>query len=315
MSFVQWDIDEGLLNSPAITNRNLFAQKLALQSDSEIINQYAGLSPENIENEFSQIFEIVKNLNIELKGIGLELGAGVGVLSAVAINCWPKIKQCYALEIVPKVIELLQPRAVKYIAKERSDKIIGVLGSFDKMNVKDKFFDFCIEYASLHHSNDLFQTLSEVARVLKPGAPLIAIDRAHSNKISDTQLKFMLDVQYSLEWKLRNGYSSSALSRAENGEHEIRMREWLEIFESTGFEMIRSIQLRPIGWKAFKYKVILLLPFTLRRLLAIYPSRTRPDWTEIFWHIRGLLLGRYTSSGLFLPAPKEHTLFILRKRP
>lgn len=311
---IKWAIDESLLRSPAITNRDLFAQTLAAQSDEALITQYAGLTPEQIEQEFGEIFEIVRDLGFRLEGAGLELGAGVGVLSAVAINHWPDVRQCYALEVVPKVIELLQPRAVRHIAKERSDKVVGVLGSFDDMAVPDGFFDFCIEYASLHHSDDLVRTLRETARVLKPGAPLVAIDRAHFDGVAQEQLRFMLDVQYSKEWKRRNGYADAPLSRAQNGEHEIRMKEWLTAFDATGFEVVRRIELRPTGWKVLKYKTILMLPFALRRALGLYPSRVRPSWAEIFWLLGGLF-GADRLSSIYLPAAKEHTLFIVRKRP
>ncbi len=310
---IKWNVDEGLLHSPAITNRDLFAQTLAAQSDGDLITQYAGLTPVQIEQEFGEIFEIVRDLGFRLGGTGLELGAGVGVLSAVAINRWPDIRECYALEVVPKVIELLQPRAVRHIAKEHADKVVGVLGSFDDMDVSDGFFDFCIEYASLHHSDDLMRTLRETARVLKPGSPLVAIDRAHYDGVSDEQLRFMLDVQYSAEWKRRNGYVDSPLSRAQNGEHEIRMKEWLAAFAATGFEVVRCIELRPTGWKAMRYKAALMLPFALRRVLGIYPSRVRPAWAEIAW-LLGRLLGAGRRSAAYLPAAKEYTLFIARKR-
>jgi len=311
---ITWKINEDLLRSPAITNRDLFAQTLSVQSDESLITQYAGLTTSQIEKEFGEIFDIVREHGFLLEGTGLELGAGVGVLSAVAVNCWSGIRQCYALEVVPKVIELLQSRAVSHIAKEKSKKVVGVLGSFDDMNVPDGFFDFCIEYASLHHSDNLEKTLSETARVLKPGAPLVAIDRAHYDTVSDKQLRFMLNVQYSTKWKLCNGYADAPLSRAENGEHEIRMSEWLSAFSSTGFEVVRCIELRQTGWKALRYKLALMLPFELRKLIGLYPSRVRPAWAEIFW-LLGSLLSAGQRSDTYLPAAKEHTLFIARKRP
>ncbi|MDD5389717.1 MAG: class I SAM-dependent methyltransferase [Gallionellaceae bacterium] len=311
---ITWDIDESLLSSPAITNRNLFAQTLASQSAEVIITQYAGLTPQQIEQEFSEIFAIVRDLGIDLHGTGLELGAGVGVLSAVAVNCWPDIEQLYALEVVPKVIELLQPQTVRHIAPATADKILGVLGSFDDMRVPDGHFDFCIEYASLHHSDDLLRTLRETARTLKPGAPLIAIDRAHYDGVSGEQLRFMLDVHYSAEWKRRNGYSDAPLSRARNGEHEIRMREWLAAFAATGFEVVRRVELRPTGWRQLRYKTALMLPFRLRRTLGLHPSRVRPAIAELIWLAAGLL-GWSAGSNTYLPAAKEHTLFIARKRP
>ena len=124
----------------------------------------------------------------------------------------------------------------------------------------------------------------------------------------------MLDVHYSATWKRRYGYSDAPLSRAQNGEHEIRMKEWLAAFDSTGFEVVRRIELRPTGWRALRYKTALMLPFTMRRALGLHPSRVRPALAELAWLAAGLL-GLSPSSNTYLPAAKEHTLFITRKRP
>ena len=310
---IRWTIDEKLLNSPAITNRNLYAEKLASTSEEAIITQYVGLTPNQVSQEFGAIFKIVNDLGLCMKGTGLELGAGVGVLSAVAINNSAEIEQCYAVEIVQKVLELLQPRAVRHIAGEKANKVLSVLGSFDAMEVPDAFFDFCVEYASLHHSDNLVRTLRETARVLKPGAPLVAIDRAHLDGVSDAQLRFMLDVRYSASWKARNGYAELELRREENGEHEIRLREWLAAFEMSGFEVVRIIELRKTGLATFSRKIILMLPFALRRLIRVMPSRVRPSWSELFWLFGSLIGVRHTNS-IFMKADREHTCFILRKK-
>ena len=310
---IKWTCDPNILRSPAITNRDLYAIKLSLESDEEIISRYAGLNVAEVKREFGEIFSIVKKNNLKLEGVGIELGAGLGVLSATMLNHCPDVKKCYALEIVPKVVELLQPRTVKHIAKENSSKVVSVLGSFDNIEVPDGYFDFCIEYASLHHSDNLINTLNEVARSLKSGAPLVAIDRAHINEVSADQLQLMLNVQYTDAWKSKNGYSNLPLSRAENGEHEIRIREWMDAFFVTGFDVITQIELRPVSWHAFKYKIVLLLPFRIRKILKIHHSRVRPSWREIFWMLSFLLPFNF-KSGNFMQAAKEHTLFIARKR-
>lgn len=309
---IYWDVDPSLLSSPAITNRNLLAEKYVARSAEEMIAQYSGLTPDQVKREFTEVFNVVRRLGVELNGTGMELGAGVGVLSAVAARFWDGIDQLYAIEVVPKVTELLQPLAVRYIAQEAARKITGVVGSFDNMNVPDAYFDFGIEYASLHHSNDLRKTLREVARVLKPGAPLIAIDRVHHNGVSDEQLRFMLDVEYSADWKRQNGYSEARLNRAQNGEHEIRREEWVKAFNECGFDLRRRIELRPVSMRLLLYKMILMLPFRLRKTLDLYPSRVRPTVGEILWRL-GMLFGVSVGS-TYAVADREHSLFVAIRR-
>lgn len=311
-AIVSWDIDEQLLRSPAIVNRNLLAEKYAARPAADIITQYAGLAPEQLTIEFTEVFDAVRDLGIELQGAGIELGAGVGVFSAVAVRYWHRIDKVLAVEIVPKVTELLQPRATQHMAPDRRERIVGVIGSFDDIKVADRHFDFCIEYASLHHSNDLKRTLREVARVLKPGATLVAVDRSHRNGVSEAQLDFMLNVQYPAAWKEKNGYPDVPLTRAQNGEHEIRLREWMAAFAETGFELIRRVELRSVGAKEFWYKARLMLPFSLRRMLDVFPSRVGPTWLEMFWRV-AMLFG-WSPGKTFRRAEKEHTVFILRRR-
>jgi len=312
LKIIRWPIDDALLRSPAVTNRNLFAEKVANLSPDKIIERYACMTPKGVANDFELIFKTVKSAEIDLCGSGVELGAGVGVLSSIAVNVWPSISEIYAVEVVPNIVTLLQPKCTQFIAPNKQEKIIGVIGSFDDIQVQDGTFDFCIEYASLHHSDNLLKTLKEASRILKQGAPLIAIDRAHINKATDIQLKYMLDVRYSSAWKIDNGYEMTALSRSENGEHEIRIQEWLEVFDLSGFDLVLHAEMRIVGWRQLFYKLSLMAPFFLRRLLDMNPTRVRPSFQEIQWITKNLI--GINSSKKFFRSSKDHTVFVLKKR-
>lgn len=54
-----------------------------------------------------------------------------------------------------------------------------MVGNFDDIKLENESVDFIIEFDSLHHSFNLDKTIRESARILKPGAKLLAIDRSH----------------------------------------------------------------------------------------------------------------------------------------
>jgi len=54
-----------------------------------------------------------------------------------------------------------------------------IVGNFDVIKLEDKSLHFIVEFDSLHHSFDLNKTTLVSARILKPGAKLLAIERTH----------------------------------------------------------------------------------------------------------------------------------------
>lgn len=307
---VQWPIPQVLLDSPAVTNRDLLAQTWSSRPTDAILKQYIKMDSREALEFYGQIFDLFPALALE--GVGLELGAGVAAFSSVAVTRFPAIRSIYAVELVPDVVRLLQMKTVRHMAGVRSDCIHPVIGSFDDVELPDESVDFCIEFASLHHSDDLHFTLSELARVLKPGGVLLAVDRAHHDRLLDEQVEFMLDVEYSEVWKRDNGYSSDVLTRRTNGEHEHRLSFWEETFGSCGFDMITRRELRLPGLRPFCRALLLSLPFSLRRVLGILPSRVRPQRGELRWRMLGLFGLDFQST--YAPAAHEYTVFVVRRR-
>jgi SAM-dependent methyltransferase len=305
----RWHIDEELIRSPAVTNRNLLAQKYAAGPIDHVLRQY-------IQMDLMQTHAFYSNVLGQLspglfRGTGLELGSGVCAFSGIVCEAFPDVDQIYAVELVPDVVTHLQPVTIPAVAPNHGDRIVRVIGSFDELEIPDGSVDFAIEVASLHHSNDLQKTLAEAARVIKPGGHLIAIDRVHPDQMTDAQREFMLGVEYPTEWLMENGYDKGPLTRRENGEHEIRKSEWVSVFATSGFEIETHLELRDLNFAKLLRGAQLRLPFPLRRQLNILPSRVRWHDGEWFWTLRALLGAK--SSRVFSPSTRNYSLYVARR--
>lgn len=243
-----------------VSGRNKFADECDFLSVDEILKKYVYLSSKDVE----VLIEIVKKLHGNVfKGIGLELGAGVGIFSALLSN-GKLVDKVYALEIVPNLVAKIQKRVFKKYGKQ--NKLISTLGSFDDVRLEDNSCDFIFEYDSLHHSFDLNITLKEAYRVLKPGGVIIALDRVQSNLMNESLKSRLLKYQYTKEWLKENKYDENVfLSREMNGEHEIRENEWINYFEKSGFSSVSITHMVRPSPKLFFYSIITLLPDFIKR--------------------------------------------------
>lgn len=309
MKILNWKISEALISSPEVTNRNALAKKWHKSKCDQILNQYIKMSAKEAEFFYSQIFNLFPN--IDLKGVGIELGSGIGILSVIAANQFKNIQKIYTVELVPDVVRLLQTRILNDLAPHLKSKIQPVIGSFDDIDLPNQSLDFSLEFASLHHSQNLDKTLKELARVLKPGGFLLAIDRAHHNSLSEEQANFMLNVEYSNSWKVENGYALDRLSRRQNGEHEFSLKKWEHAFKASGFIIESRKELKRLGFKMLLRALLLTIPFRCRKFLKIFPSRTQPKIGEIIWRVKSLF-GLHKHD-IFFHSSHDYTVFLVRR--
>lgn len=305
-----WPVEKGILESPSITNRNLFAQKFKEKDPDAILRKYAYFDGQEMSRFYNSLFDLIPE--VQLSGVGLELGAGTCGFSASVCNRFADIENIYAIEVVPDVVQLLQPKTISSICGEQAKKIIRVIGSFNRLELEDNSVDFCVEVESLHHSSDLTVTLKEVARVMKKGSTLLILDRSHNNKLTQEQRKFMLEVEYNDEWKIENGYNLKKLTRQENGEREIKLEEWEDALMENGFILEKRLELRTADYKKLFRGFLLTLPFKLRKWLNILPSRVAPQDGEILWML-GYLLGINSKNDLYKPSLRDYTVFVARR--
>lgn len=309
-TIVEWPVPSDLMSSPAVQNRNLKAEKHYVQDPDNALRAYINMDRAQVVREFTSLFHILHPFRFQ--GRGLEIGAGTATFSAMVCREFPEVDSIHAVEVAPNVVRFLQPLLVRHIAGEMGQKIVGVVGSFDDIQLEDNSCDFCIEMGSLHHSDNLGLTLSEIARTLKPGRHLVMLDRAHNNRITDRQLELMLNVEYSDAWKRKNGYPPEPLKRKQNGEHEIRVKEWEAYLNRAGFAIERRVELRPVGWKKFLRSCALEIPFAVRKRFIPDPMQVLPHSGETWWMFR-FLLGMGSDNPRFQPAHRKQSIFIARK--
>lgn len=168
-------------------------------------------------------------------GHGLEVGAGCGFFCAMLARR-PKVERVYAVEACEPIVRELMPGVVAHFAPNDQSKVVGCVGDFNRLQLPDAGLDFVFDFYSLHHSDDLVGTLREIRRVLKPGGYLLCLDKARSDSMGKDDLERLLDQEYSDKSKANMGVDPSVrLTRRMNGEHEFRLKDWLESFAAAGF--------------------------------------------------------------------------------
>ncbi|MCG8462699.1 MAG: class I SAM-dependent methyltransferase [Holophagales bacterium] len=233
-TFLQWPIPAEEMESPALLNRNRFAQRFVEAPVARILDTYTKMNLAEARRLIATAERCC--LGARLRGRGIELGAGTALLSC-ALAVRSDVEQMTAVEYVPDMVRLIQPRVIEHcLGAAQRRKVIRANGSFDELGAEDASFDFAIEIGSLHHSNDLPRTMAEIHRVLRPGGVLLAFDRVQPDHMTDAEVEALLDREYSREFLERFGYPlDRPLTRRQNGEHEYRRWEWQAAIDAAGF--------------------------------------------------------------------------------
>ena len=202
----------------------------------ELSKTYTHIDSESIKHFFQNIPNI-KNL---IKGNGIDLGGGPGIVSATLVNNFPEIKNIILLEFVYEVLDNCFPIVKNNLLKKKLlNKLIPVCGSFDELKLENNSLDFAIFWGSLHHSLNPLNTLKEIRRVLKPTGNLLIIDRAHNNDTPQKEIDRMMNIVYSKEF-LKNNFLpiDTILTRKQTGEHEYRFKDWEKFFIESQFNIL-----------------------------------------------------------------------------
>lgn len=308
-SVLRWPLPPELEASQAVAYRNDFATTLAKKKVPEILRQYVYLSADEMRSLLLLAFREV--LDTPLSGTGIELGAGCGLVSSI-IATRSEVETVFALEVCEKMVSLVIPKVVASLLPDRESKVIPVVGSFNDIRLPDNSLDFAIEIDSLHHSDNLHETLAECARVLKPGGRLLCFDRCHPNSLSDEKIDEMLSRVYSQKFLIENSYPPDIiLTRRQNGEHEYRLFEWENAFKAAGLDLLRVKKFgKPIRAKeALKG---LRLAFggrgKTRHTNTASPLGTMFEWIGQKFRLALGYRGKHSDL-----AVKETTVFLLRK--
>ena len=236
MTYKTWSREKSLISGQEYVGNQLIAQNASSKGYDAIINEYVYIDTQHVSEIFKKIS---KSWNM-MKGIGIDLGGGVGCISST-IAKKEDVKKIFCVELVEDVVKLCQPVVKKNILGKNSNKVISVVGSFDNLELEDNSIDFAVSWDSMHHSSNLIKTLTECKRVLKDDSVFVIVDRAHNNSTSDSEIERMLNVVYDEEFLIKNYRSKDTiLTRRENGEHEYRFFEWNNYFKQTGFEILSN---------------------------------------------------------------------------
>jgi ubiquinone/menaquinone biosynthesis C-methylase UbiE len=277
---IYWLEKESLMDIVYVHSRSFLgayetAGKSLEQIESEIYREHIYIS----KIEFLEMVDVVlDHTKFVPKGIGLELGAGCGALSIEIAKRFSEIEKVYAVEIVPEITEIAM---CKLIEVTNASKVVPVLGSFDDIRLSDNQVDWIIEFDSLHHSFDLQRTLAEAARVLKHGGKLIAIDRAHWNT-SQKRRKELENVPYSKKFLIDRGWDENkVITRAENGEHEHLLTEYINLLYMAGFTKVEWLNLINPSFQTVKLALISSIPSFLRRHTRYHYVQFWPAWLVV----------------------------------
>ncbi len=237
-----------------------FANQLAKKSPDQISVEYNFME---LTEHLTFIAEVFNTLQIELKGVGMEVAAGVGTFACSLARLYPAVERVYALDILPDVVHHLVPKIIE--ATNMQGRVIPMLGDFNDIKLPDNSLDFVVGYSSFHHSDDLPRTLKEVARVLKPGGKLIFFDRAAPDSMPKAQEEWLLNKDYLRDFKIQHGLDpDKPYTRGQNGEHEPRFRDYREGFAGAGLVQGPMAIFTQRSFKRFIKTIIQYIPYSVR---------------------------------------------------
>jgi ubiquinone/menaquinone biosynthesis C-methylase UbiE len=300
-----------LLTLPAVEYRNGFARSLEVRSAPQIAACYVYLS---LKQMHRMVRLAVRHLGVKpFRGVGLEAGAGCGLLSSIVARD-PAVEKVFAIEICEEMCRRIIPKMANWVLGAAAHKVIPVWGSFDDVELPDNSVDFIVEIDSLHHADDLEQTLRECARVLKPGSQMLCFDRCHPDTVTDEQVDEMLSVVYSEDFLRKNCYPPGVrLTRRDNGEHEYRFFEWKRAFDRSGLELIAVRRfVEHVRFTLAVKGVLGVLPHGLRHRL--YRSDNGSFETTLRWLTSVLTPASLCDFGRVIRAPRNSTVFLLVKK-
>ena len=232
-----WKYDKQFRINQEYLGNKILAEKTSEKGYDAIISEYVYIDSSEVE----KTIKLIPNVHDKIKGIGIDLGGGVGCISStLAKNS--NVEKIFCVELVEEVVKLCQPIVKKQILKDQYEKVVSVVGDYNFLELPDNSVDFAISWDAMHHSQDPIITLQECKRVLNKNGIFIIIDRVHNNSTSDEEIERILNITYDEEF-LKKNYRrlDEKLTRKENGEHEYRFYEWKEFFQKAGFELISNV--------------------------------------------------------------------------
>lgn len=161
----------------------------------------------------------------QIRGEVLDIGSGNGY-SSVYLSKRKDIK-VYSMECNVEGVDLIDENFKHN--KIDKNKYETVLGSFNNIPLKDHF-DFILSLGTLHHSSNLYKTLSELYSSLRHGGYIIA----HEPYMDDTtQNEYFINKSNNI----KNFQGIENIREGDRDDHFFRRCEWLTACYHSGFEV------------------------------------------------------------------------------
>ncbi|MCK4809403.1 MAG: class I SAM-dependent methyltransferase [Candidatus Omnitrophica bacterium] len=261
MNVIYWEINEHSNNLKGMENSNL---ELSIDYALRFVKTYESI-----------ISKIQFSEECQIKGEGIELGAGFGVMSSV-LSKLENVGKITCIEYSKNLLENIMPLIFQRL-EANIEKIERIRGSFNHLEFNNNTFDFAIETLAFHHADAPYKPISEAYRVLRRGGVLIMIERAVSNRTTDDTIETSLNTHLGKRHLLRYNFPvDMKITRAEWGEHDLRFIDWMYILNKVGFEvkLFKSFYLKKrILNKLFKsfYKLSGIGDLIFKKQLTYFP--------------------------------------------
>jgi len=247
---VRWTIDPEVKREAEAHYRTAFALRLRDRAPEEIMQEltFDGLGSAGVV-EVEKLLDFIerKLLRRSISGIGLEVGSGPGTFGAILARR-SSVRSVYAVELCEPIVAELMPKVASRVLNGSEEKLIGVNGDFDRLELPEGTIDFVFDFFALHHSVDLESTLRECGRVLRSGGFILCLDKARPDHYQRSDLEELLDQQYDDAFKQHFGLPlDRQLTRRTNGEKEYRLKDWKNAFRAGGFASAQHFNLAKLG--------------------------------------------------------------------
>lgn len=287
MNIEQWEMSEALAKELEAHYKTTYALDLVTEEPIAIAKAltFDHFAPAVTFEELQKFLTVLNTSFLEgaIRGVGIEVGSGPGTFVA-AFASMSTVQKMYGVEACRAIVEKLMSKVVTALAQKDAHKIVGAVADFDHLNVPDESVDFVFDFFSLHHSPNIAVTLTEIARVLKPGGVLICVDKARADILLPTQLDALLDTAYSPEAKKMMGLDPNIFhTRRMNGEFEYRRSDWERHMTQAGLVRFTHYNVaRRGGNVVVRYikKILSYLPLSVQIFFSRYISKTVANHLE-----------------------------------
>ena len=148
----------------------------------------------------------VRQAHLELLGLTslrgkkiLDVGCGPGTYGLMLAQCGNEV---VGVEISPASVQEANRRA-----KEKGVTFTAQVGDLEKLPFADNTFDVCFCGWVLHHFPDVDASVSELARVLKPGGVMAMVEPNETNAAMRFS-RFVEDLPFMRKWVLKEGWDT-----------------------------------------------------------------------------------------------------------